>query len=345
MGVCRGRFLQVVAFSAGAGGLCLTERPAGRACLTFIPVWYLRVAWLNTGGVNSKVTAKYFTGLHSLYTMQTFLLTWNPQKWPWEDLQESIDEVARRGFSEFTWSCGNSKRIVKGDRVFLLRQGVEPRGIVASGRAVSASFEEIHWREEKARRGRTTRYVKVRWEVLLNPDSESVFPREWLNVPPLSDVNWNTQISGINIPDQVASVLEERWDEFLRSRRTGARGFDADDISSDEILNPEEYWEGAVQQIWVNRYERNGEARRKCLEHYGSDCYICEFNFERIYGESSGNFMHVHHVKPLSETNEKYQLDPVKDLRPVCPNCHAVIHKKSPPCSIEEMIELLHGRG
>jgi 5-methylcytosine-specific restriction enzyme A len=121
--------------------------------------------------------------------MATYLLTWNPQKWTWEDLQEDVDELAEKGFVTFRWSCGNSKRIAKGDRVFLLRQGEEPRGVMASGWAESDSFEEIHWREEKAQKGRTTRYVKVRWDVLLNPETESIFPREWLNIPPLSDVN------------------------------------------------------------------------------------------------------------------------------------------------------------
>src|SRR5215210_1033227 len=143
--------------------------------------------------------------------MASYLLTWNPQKWPWADIQDSIDELTRKGSTQFSWSCGNSKRIVQGDRVFLLRQGAEPRGICASGRAESSSYEEIHWREEKAEKGRTTRYVKVSWDVLLNAETEAIFPREWLNEPPLSDVNWNTQISGINIPDDIASVLEERW--------------------------------------------------------------------------------------------------------------------------------------
>ena len=150
--------------------------------------------------------------------MASYLLTWNPQKWPWEDIQQDIDEIARKGSVLFRWSCGNSKRIIKGDRVFLLRQGVEPRGILGSGWAESESFEEIHWREEKAKKGRTTRYILVRWEVLLNPEMESIFPREWLNEFPLSEVNWNTQISGINIADRIAEELEKRWAEFLEDR-------------------------------------------------------------------------------------------------------------------------------
>lgn len=102
--------------------------------------------------------------------------------------------------------------------MFLLRQGEEPRGIVGAGFAASEPYEEIHWREEKARAGRTTMYLKVRWEILLNPETESIFPREWLNEGLLSKVNWNTQISGISIRSETADVLEEKWEAFLRNR-------------------------------------------------------------------------------------------------------------------------------
>ena len=150
--------------------------------------------------------------------MATYLLTWNPKKWAWADLQDYIGEIARGGHSSSDWSCGNNKRIVKGDRVFLLRQGEEPRGICGSGRADSEVYEDVHWREAKARAGKVTRYVRVRWDVLLDAERESILPREWLNSAPLSRVNWDTQISGIRIADDVAEELEERWADFLSGR-------------------------------------------------------------------------------------------------------------------------------
>lgn len=153
--------------------------------------------------------------------MSTYLLTWSPKKWPWRDLQDLIDEIVRRGSCLTDWSCGNNKSIEKGDRLFLLRQGEEPRGIVGAGWAESGPYEEIHWREEKARLGRTTMFLKVRWEKLLNPETESIFPREWLNEGALSKVNWNTQISGIVIRPDAARVLEERWSDFLEGRGRG----------------------------------------------------------------------------------------------------------------------------
>jgi 5-methylcytosine-specific restriction protein A len=153
--------------------------------------------------------------------MSTYLLTWSPKKWRWTDLSKRISEIKRKGYCVTDWSCGNNKSIAKGDRVFLLRQGEEPRGIVGAGRAESDSFEEVHWRKEKARVGRTTMYVMVRWDTLLNPEAESILPREWLNEGALSGVNWNTQISGITIRPEAAETLEDRWTDFLSERGKG----------------------------------------------------------------------------------------------------------------------------
>ncbi|HEX7957620.1 MAG TPA: hypothetical protein VF508_11790, partial [Pyrinomonadaceae bacterium] len=150
--------------------------------------------------------------------MSTYLLTWSPKKWRWKDLSRRISEIKKRGYCVTDWSCGNNKSIEKGDRLFLLRQGEEPRGIVGAGWAESGSFEEVHWREEKARAGRTTMYLMVRWETLLNPETEPILPREWLNEGVLSGVNWNTQISGITIRPEVAEALEGRWEDFLSGK-------------------------------------------------------------------------------------------------------------------------------
>jgi len=95
--------------------------------------------------------------------------------------------------------------------------------------------------------------------------------------------------------------------------------------------------EGAKTKITVNKYERNLEARIKCIEKYGYSCCICGFNFEKTYGNIGKEFIHVHHLKELSTIKEKYEVNPIEDLRPVCPNCHAMLHKKNPAYSIEEI--------
>lgn len=86
-------------------------------------------------------------------------------------------------------------------------------------------------------------------------------------------------------------------------------------------------WEGATETIEVNRYERNVEARKRCIEAHGTSCAICKFDFGAKYGEEFAGFIHVHHMSALAKGNgTRHTVDPKKDLIPVCPNCHAVIH-------------------
>lgn len=99
--------------------------------------------------------------------------------------------------------------------------------------------------------------------------------------------------------------------------------------------------EGAVMQVSVNRYERSGYARRLCIDNYGTCCVVCGFDFERVYGEIGRDKIHMHHLVPLSEIRREYRVDPVRDLRPVCPNCHLIIHSRGEPFSIEEVREMI----
>ena len=105
----------------------------------------------------------------------------------------------------------------------------------------------------------------------------------------------------------------------------------------DELEPGQKYAEGAKKQVRVNAYERNPKARAACLKHYGYDCAVCGFNFESKYGTLGKEFIHVHHLKPLALTDGEYKLDAVADLRPVCPNCHAMLHRGEVVLSIEEL--------
>ncbi len=113
--------------------------------------------------------------------------------------------------------------------------------------------------------------------------------------------------------------------------------------SRDTFLSPEEvapgttHLEGSVRQILVNVYERNPAARAACIAHYGTTCNVCAFDFGETYGVLGKGFIHVHHLKEISSIAVEYEVDPVHDLRPVCPNCHAMLHKGSQPPSIDEL--------
>ena len=104
---------------------------------------------------------------------------------------------------------------------------------------------------------------------------------------------------------------------------------------------------GIGKKILVNKYERNAQARNRCLELYGSQCLICGFESDRIYGEEFKDKIEVHHIVPINEIPSDYQVDPEKDLIPVCPNCHMILHtqmKNGEYPTIEYLINILRSK-
>jgi 5-methylcytosine-specific restriction protein A len=110
------------------------------------------------------------------------------------------------------------------------------------------------------------------------------------------------------------------------------------------IENAEGLPEGAKDRIEVNRYERSPANRAACISNYGPICQGCGFDFEKMYGPIAAGFIEVHHVVPVSQLGEGYLVNPVKDLVPLCANCHAVVHRTDPPLSIEELKSLVDAR-
>jgi predicted HNH restriction endonuclease len=101
--------------------------------------------------------------------------------------------------------------------------------------------------------------------------------------------------------------------------------------------NSDVYPEGGKKTVVVNKYERNKNARKKCIDHHGAICACCGLDFKEMYGEIGEGYIHVHHIKPVSEIGESYNVDPIKDLIPVCPNCHAMIHRTRKAYTIQNI--------
>jgi hypothetical protein len=98
--------------------------------------------------------------------MSSYILTWNPKKWPWDnnDYEREVRETHNGKLFSSQWSCGKTKRILPSDRVYLLRQESD-RGIIGSGYAISDVFEAEHWDESK--KDETALYVKYQSDTLL----------------------------------------------------------------------------------------------------------------------------------------------------------------------------------
>ena len=115
----------------------------------------------------------------------------------------------------------------------------------------------------------------------------------------------------------------------------------------EEIADADEFEEGAVVHVLVSRYERDPTARRRCIQHYGTSCFICGFSLASEYGPEFNGLIYVHHLTPISSVGRNATVDPVRDLRPVCPNCHAAVHWMRPsrsPRTIEQLQKALHKR-
>ncbi len=132
-------------------------------------------------------------------------------------------------------------------------------------------------------------------------------------------------------------INSNKIDNNIKSKAKRILNSEKLEIIYPDDIEDKDLFEGTKKQITVNAYERSSQARQECINKYGYKCVICDFDFEKIYGDIGQNFIHVHHIKPLSEIDEKYKINPIEDLRPVCPNCHAMLHKRKPAYSIEEI--------
>lgn len=133
-----------------------------------------------------------------------------------------------------------------------------------------------------------------------------------------------------------APILRELPIRVLRTPRLYP-----DDLPADDAIV-----EGAKQRTTVNRYERDPKARIACLAHYADRggnvrCQVCNLSFLERYGALGKGFIHVHHLKPVSTVGDGYVVDPIRDLIPVCPNCHAMLHTSDPPMAPDELKALL----
>lgn len=189
--------------------------------------------WWRAAGVPLPVTA-------STVTKQAFLLTWNPSQYRFGELEARIKEVETQGYTVFPWGVGNRRSIPQGARVFLMRQGEDPRGIMGVG--------EFHGdiKEEKGKRAS----VDVRWVAL---SRDPFLALSELSAQTGEVQTWAARASGTELGSAVAKKLEElwatKWGEHTRSlhatptheARCLIARFNADRGAEDDSLNVTRY--------------------------------------------------------------------------------------------------------
>jgi 5-methylcytosine-specific restriction protein A len=255
-------------------------------------------------------------------TRSAWLYTWNPDRWDWLDQQQAVYDVTNDKPYDVYWSCGNTRRIEIGDLFFLMRLGKEPKGIIGCGYVSSTPFMLPHWDPDESSAGKEAPRTDLLFKALsILPivslvDLESSYP----------DYNWTPRASGTSIPEGIA-------EELFRVVQ-GDRRFVFQPVTTEQVTL---YAEGKPKLVTTKTYDRSAKARKECIKHHGYDCAVCRFNFEQKYGEVGTEYIEVHHLKQVSDVGQEYEINPVRDLRPVCSNCHRMLHKTRPPMSIEEL--------
>jgi 5-methylcytosine-specific restriction protein A len=144
--------------------------------------------------------------------MATYLFAWNPALWSWPELPADIRKLKRRGHVDIEWSGGRTRTIEVGSRAFLVRAGVEPKGIFGAGYTLTAPEEREHGRPEKAAAGATTQYLNLRIDTLLLLPAVTYAD---LSRPPFSRFRWGVRQSGTSVPTALADALEDLWERRL----------------------------------------------------------------------------------------------------------------------------------
>jgi hypothetical protein len=254
------------------------------------------------------------------------LITWNPQQKRWHDMPVA-SPLTLSGELYKDWWGVRSRSVTVASRLFLLRQGVEPKGVVGSGWATSAVRPRT-----PPEPGRVKFIVDAVFDMMLDPDKYP--PLDWhtFTTPPLSEVHWKTQSSGISVPDE----LEAEWRKHVKL----VLGYLPDTLNENAI-DPEElvFPEGRGSYRLHRQIERKSQlvmAAKAKAKQDGRLCYwVCDFDFGKRYGERGEGFIEAHHTIPVSQLGENATTK-VEDLAMVCSNCHRMLHR-APWLSVEEL--------
>jgi len=163
--------------------------------------------------------------------MATYLLIWNPEFYPWDNIADAAQEIKKRGVLAGSWSTGSRKSIQKGDRLFLIRLGKEPKGIMASGWAASDVYPDKNWNNNQPQK--EVLYVDIDFDRILIPGNDYMLNIDLLeNHPILKKKYWHPRGSGSIIPDDVANELEEMWKCGKDNNRNKFKKIDRENVQS-----------------------------------------------------------------------------------------------------------------
>jgi 5-methylcytosine-specific restriction protein A len=285
--------------------------------------------------------------------MTAIILGWDPENWNRWSYPAAVAHVAATGLVVERWGIGAHRNIAAGTDAWLVLQGSHAGGLIGHGVVVSEHPEPAvvpagpsaprqrrprlpgnpGEHAEPVQAGAQELTVLVAFDALLPLGEQVPFDVLHEAVPGIA---WDVlPESGLQVEPAEEAPIRSLW------RESGPLpGPDA------TLPVPGTYPQDAVVRVLTNRYERDQDARRACLARYGTSCAACGFSFELTYGEIGMDFIQVHYIVPVVQLGGTYELDPITDLVPLCPNCHAMAHQGvGTPRTVAELRRIIGGAG
>jgi 5-methylcytosine-specific restriction protein A len=281
---------------------------------------------LEAGSLNEArlVTTPSFV----LEVPKTFLLTWNPlNEVPMAEFEEARRQLASGEPCSWHWTCRSNRKVRAGDHFLMLRKGDKPRGIVGSGWIRTNAWYDAQ----------DVSYVDILWRRLVDPNR----PLDTATIQGADQVHWSPQGSGIELPEDAFEAVWQAWDAYSANDRAAERPptvrpaearlplTPAAQTETESAEDAASSVEGRLIEGWSTHRERDPVNRARCLAAHGYRCAVCAMSFAEEYGEIGEGFIHIHHENPLAASDDAAGAvhDPETTMKPVCPNCHAMLHR------------------
>jgi len=231
--------------------------------------------------------------------MPAYLLIWNPDQWTWPEAAREAQRVREGGTVTTLWSSGVRKNLPPDSRLFLMRKGKRPRGLIASGWSTGPLVSREHW----SGNGENALFVPLRFDSLVPPYSDQdLLPVELLQAALPNDVvNWDTPGGGIEIRDDALEVLEPLWAEHLLRTRNWPRP-----------VRPAQ--ERPLRL--VRRKERDSAFSKQVRAMSGGRCAVCP----PVMEYTDVGILETAHIRAVEVDGP----DEVANALALCPNHHAL---------------------
>ena len=164
----------------------------------------------------------------------------------------------------------------------------------------------------------------------------------WENIPSAVPGRFNT---GIAIRWQVIKPV--RIPLEIRFPQIGWLRLDPSVPVVGDVDPAEQFLEGGRRLRKHMLTERNPLLRTRAKDLWrrrlgGLKCMVCNFSFERVYGNIGGDFIEMHHEDP-SGLKRRSSVSP-EQLKPLCANCHRMVHREEPILTIRGLKHLIAQR-